>query len=145
MGSGDPNGMGMAHALASSMGGIKTAGDLVARMQLKKMRLPEAKRYVADKLGVSILDLSDSTVMRTLREELDIGVVTGVPGIAKGLEAKARIAELLDIRIHCVERMRQKISAPLPQLGSRAGAPAHDEAPSAVAAASRPSGAAATP
>ena len=74
MGTGDPNGMGMAHALASSMGGIKTSGDLVARMQLKKMRLKEAKQYVADKLGVSVFDLSDSTVMRTVREELDIGV-----------------------------------------------------------------------
>jgi hypothetical protein len=31
-----------------------------------------------------------------------------VPGIAKGLEAKARIAELLDIRINCVERLKQK-------------------------------------
>ena len=66
-------------------------------MQLKKMRLAEAKRYVADKLGVGEFDLSDSTVMRTLREELDIGVVTAVPGLAKGLEAKARIADLLDI------------------------------------------------
>jgi dimethylamine--corrinoid protein Co-methyltransferase len=109
VGTGDPNGMGMAHALASSMGGIKTAGDLVARMQLnRKMRLPEAKRYVADKLGVSVFDLSDSTLMRTLREELDIGVVTAVPGLAKGLEAKARIAELLDVRINSVERMKSK-------------------------------------
>lgn len=108
MGTGDPNGMGMAHALASSMGGIRTTGDLVARMQLEKMRLPEAKRYVADKLNVSSRDLSDSTLMRTLREELDIGVVTGTPGIAKGLEAKARIADLLDVRINCVERLKAK-------------------------------------
>jgi hypothetical protein len=100
--------MGMSHALASSMGGIKTAGDLVARMQLKKMRLTEAKAYVADKLGVSVFDLSDSTLMRTLREELDIGTVTAVPGLAKGLEAKARIADLLDIRINCVERLKTK-------------------------------------
>jgi dimethylamine---corrinoid protein Co-methyltransferase len=110
VGTGDPSGMGMAHALASSMGGIKTTGDLVARMQLRKMRLPEAKRYGADKLGVSILDLTDSTVMRTLREELDIGVVTAVPGLAKGLEAKARIAELLDIPINCVERLKRKMN-----------------------------------
>jgi dimethylamine--corrinoid protein Co-methyltransferase len=77
-------------------------------MQLKKMRLPEAKRYVADKLGVGIRDLSDSTVMRTLREDLDIGVVTAVPGLAKGLEAKSRIADLLDIRINSVERLKEK-------------------------------------
>lgn len=109
MGTGDPNGMGMAHALASSMGGIKTAGDLVARMQLnEKMRLTEAKQYVADKLGVSVFDLSDSTVMRTVREEFDIGVVTAVPGLAKGLEAKARIADLLGIRINSVERLKAK-------------------------------------
>jgi dimethylamine--corrinoid protein Co-methyltransferase len=99
----------MAHALSSSMGGVKTAGDLVARMQLKKMRLPQAKQYVADRLGVSTRDLSDSTTMRTVREELDIGVVTGVPGIAKGLEAKARIADLLGIRINSVDRLRQKM------------------------------------
>ncbi len=108
MGTGDPNGMAMAHALASSMGGIKTAGDLVARMQLKKMRLNEAKAYVAGRLGVSTLDLSDSTVMRNLREELDIGVITGVSGLAKGLEAKARIADLLGIKINCVERFKAK-------------------------------------
>ena len=114
MGTGDPNGMGMAHALASSMGGIKTTGDLVARMQLKKMRLNEAKAYVAEKLGVSVFDLTDSTLMRTLREELDIGLVTAVPGAAKGLEAKARIAELLGVRINCVELMKRRVAAPLP-------------------------------
>jgi len=108
VGTGDPNGMAMAHALASSIGGIKTAGDLVARMQLKKMRLTEAKAYVADKLGVSTFDLSDSTLMRTVREELDIGTVTAVPGVAKGLEAKTRIADLLDIKINCVERLMRK-------------------------------------
>lgn len=101
----------MAHALASSMGGIRTAGDLVARMQLRKMRLPEAKRYVADKLQVSTLDLSDSTLMRTLREELDIGVVTGTPGVAKGLEAKARIAALLGIEVNSVNRLNAKLAS----------------------------------
>ena len=93
------------------MGGIKTAGDLVARMQLRKMRLKEAKAYVAEKLGVSAFDLSDSTLMRTVREELDIGIVTAVPGAAKGLEAKARIAELLGIKINSVERLRSKMGA----------------------------------
>ena len=79
-------------------------------MQLtKKMRLDEAKQYVADKLGVSVMDLCDSTVMRRLREELDIGVITAVAGAAKGLEAKARIADLLDVRVNCVERLRSKM------------------------------------
>ena len=92
------------------MGGMRTAGDLVARMQMtRKMRLPEAKRYVAEKLRVSVDDLSDSTVMRGVREDLDIGVITAVPGAARGLEAKARIASLLDIKINSVERLKAKM------------------------------------
>ena len=92
------------------MGGIRTAGDLVARMQLhRKMRLPEAKAYVADRLKVATRDLSDEVAMRELREELDIGVVTSVPGAARGLEAKARIAELLGVTIPSVERLRRKM------------------------------------
>ncbi len=103
--------MSVSHALASGMGGIRTAGDLVARMQLRKMRLREAKEYVAEKLKVSVFDLADSTVMRGLREELDIGVITAVPGCAKGLEAKARIADLLDIEINSVKRLFDKAGA----------------------------------
>lgn len=99
--------MSIGHALASGMGGIRTAGDLVARMQLRrKMRLPEAKRYVADRLGVSVVDLTDSTVMRVLREELGIGVVTAVPGAPKGIEAKVRIAELLGVEVPCLKRLQ---------------------------------------
>jgi hypothetical protein len=102
--------MSISHALASSMGGIRTAGDLVARMQLaRKMRLDEAKKYVAEKLDVSVADLCDSTVMRRRREELDIGVITAVAGAAKGLEAKARIADLLGVRINSVERLKSKM------------------------------------
>jgi dimethylamine--corrinoid protein Co-methyltransferase len=101
--------MSLCHALASGMGGIRTTGDLVARMQLRKMRLPQAKRYVADRLHVGILDLTDSTVMRELREELDIGTVTGVATAAKGVEAKAHVAELLGIPIRSVERLRHKL------------------------------------
>ncbi len=40
-------------------------------------------------------------------------MITAVPGAAKGLEAKARIAELLGIRINCVELMKRRIEAPL--------------------------------
>jgi len=93
------------------MGGIRTAGDLVARMQMtRKMRLPEAKRYVAEKLGLSVTEISDSTVMRRVREDLDIGVITAVAGAARGLEAKARIAALLDIKINSVERLKRKMN-----------------------------------
>ena len=102
--------MPIAHGVAAGMGGIRTAGDLVARMQMtRKMRIKEAKAYVADKLKVSPADLSDVNVMREVREELDIGVITSVPGCAKGIEAKARIAELLDIEISCVSRLKDKM------------------------------------
>ena len=103
--------MSLCHALASGMGGIRTTGDLVARMQLRKMRLPQAKRYVADRLGLSVADLTDSTLLRELREELDIGVVTGVATAAKGVEAKANVADLLGVRIPSVERLRQRLKA----------------------------------
>ncbi len=93
------------------MGGIRTTGDLVARMQLRKMRLPQAKRYVAERLKVCEDDLTDSTIMRELREELDIGVVTGIATAAKGIEAKARIEELLGIEIASVRLLRDRIGA----------------------------------
>ncbi len=103
--------MSVSHVMASGMGGIRTAGDLVARMQMaRKMRLPDAKRYVAGKLGISVVDLSDEQVMREVREELDIGIITSVPGSAKGMEAKFRIAQLLDIEINSVNRFKTKAS-----------------------------------
>jgi dimethylamine--corrinoid protein Co-methyltransferase len=104
--------MPVSHALASGMGGIRAAGDLVARMQLhRKMRLPEAKAYVAGKLHVSPVDLSDEVAMREVREELDIGVITAVPGAAKALGAKARIAGLLGVEINSVELLKEKMRA----------------------------------
>jgi len=96
--------MPIAHIMAAGMGGIRTAGDLVAWMQMtRKMKLPEAKEYVAEKLGVSILDLTDEDVMYPLREKLGIGVVTAKAGGPKGIVAKARIARLLGIEINSVK------------------------------------------
>ena len=103
-------GMSIAHGVAAGMGGIRTAGDLVARMQMtRKMRIHDAKAYVAAKLKVSPADLSDVHVMREVREELDLGIITSVPGCAKGIEAKVRIAELLDIEIAGVNRLKEKM------------------------------------
>ena len=46
MGVGDPYGMHAAHAIVSGMGGIRTAGDLVARLQLNRaMKIDAAKKY----------------------------------------------------------------------------------------------------
>jgi len=75
----------------------------------KKMDIDESKEYVADKLDVSVADLSDVFVMRELREDMDIGVITSVPGCAKGIEAKARIAEVLDLEIPSVNRLENKL------------------------------------
>lgn len=99
-------GMAVAHGMASGMNGMRTAGDLVMRMEMKGMKIKEAKEYVAGKLGVGVPELSDEYRMKEVREELDIGTVMAVPGAAKGLRAKARIADILGIEIPCVEKLR---------------------------------------
>jgi len=102
--------MHMAHILASCMGGIRTSGDLVAWMQMtRRMKIHEAKAYVAKKLNVDILDLTDEEVMRPLREELGIGTVTSVAGSPKGIRAKLKIAELLDISIRSVDLFKSQL------------------------------------
>ena len=94
------------------MGGIRTSGDLVAWMQLtKKMKLAEAKQYVASKLGIGLRDLINEEVMRQLREDLRIGTTTSVAGSAKGIRAKRAIAELLDIPINSVALFNSQIEA----------------------------------
>ncbi len=95
--------------MTSGMGGIRSAGDLVARMEFgKNMRIKDAKEYVAKKLGLDVLDIADEFVMRDLREELKIGVVTGVPGATRGIAAKMNIEDLLDIKINSCEKFREK-------------------------------------
>jgi dimethylamine--corrinoid protein Co-methyltransferase len=101
--------MALTHAHASGMGGMRAAGDLVARMQMARgMRIQEAKAYVADKLNISILELSDPVIMSEIRDDLQIGMVTPLPGCAKGIEAKFRIAEVLDVDINCVQRFKTR-------------------------------------
>jgi dimethylamine--corrinoid protein Co-methyltransferase len=46
--------------------------------------------------------------MTEVREDLQIGAVTPLPGCAKGIEAKFRIAEVLGIDINCVQRFKAK-------------------------------------
>jgi hypothetical protein len=110
VGVGDPYGMHATHAIASGMGGMRTAGDLVARMQMSRgMRIDEAKKCVADKLGISVADVSDPVMMSEVREDLDLGRVNETPGVAKGIDAKFRIAEILGIEINSVNLFRKKI------------------------------------
>ena len=97
--------------MAAGMGGIRTAGDLVAWMQMtRKMKIGAAKQYVADKLGIDLIDLTDEEVMRQIREDLGIGTITAVAGSAKGIAAKWKIAELLDIQINSVNLFKSKIT-----------------------------------
>ena len=97
-------GMQIAHIMASGMGGIRTAGDLVAWMQMtRKMKIQDAKAYVAKKLGIEMIDLTNEEIMRDIREDLKIGTVTSIAGSPKGIRAKKKIAELLDINIRSVD------------------------------------------
>jgi dimethylamine--corrinoid protein Co-methyltransferase len=75
----------------------------------RRMRIAEAKKYIADKLGIDTIDLANEEVMRQIREELDIGIITSVAGSAKGIAAKWKIAELLDIEINSVNLFRSKL------------------------------------
>jgi dimethylamine--corrinoid protein Co-methyltransferase len=98
-------GMAVSHAIASGMNGIRAAGDLVARMQMcRGMRIDQAKRYVADKVGTTVRDLIDPVLMGEMRQDLGLGVIHPEPGDAVGLKAKRRIAAILEIDINCVHK-----------------------------------------
>ncbi|MBM3147992.1 MAG: hypothetical protein FJ000_08900 [Actinobacteria bacterium] len=97
--------MPIAHAVASGLNGLRAAGDLVARLEMGRgMRLAEAKQYVADRLGVTPLELADTAAMQELRGELGLGryfeAETPHPFDPSPLESKARIAELLDLPVN---------------------------------------------
>jgi len=101
--------MHLAHIFASGMGGIRTTGDLVAWMQLtKQMKLAQAKQYVAHKLKIEAEDLVNEELIRQLRQELEIGLITSVAGSPKGIRAKLKIADLLDIKINSVDLFRSQ-------------------------------------
>ena len=104
--------MACTHALASGMGGMRAAGDLVGRMQMTRgMRLKEAKTYVAEKLGCAVADLSDPIVMHDVRRDLGFGRIPvqelTYPTHAGAMEAKFHIAEVLDVPINSVTRFQE--------------------------------------
>ena len=91
------------------MGGVRTAGDLVLRMQIaKKMKIDEAKEYVAEKLGVTVEDLHDVVIMTEKRTEMGLGLAHVEPCAEEnnGMAAKFKIAEALGIRINSVEKFK---------------------------------------
>ena len=108
---GDPFAMAITHAHASGMGGLRGAGDLVARMQMARgMRIKEAKEYVAEKLHVSVNELTDPVIMNEVRTDLGLGVMTPLPGVPKGIEAKFNVAKVLELDINCVKRFKERTS-----------------------------------
>ncbi len=99
------------HAICAGMGGVRTAGDLVLRMQLsQKMKIDEAKAYVASKLNVKVEDLCDVVTMSDIRTDLGLGLCHVEPCKEEnnGMAAKFRIAEVLDIKINSVERFKER-------------------------------------
>ena len=101
------------HTQAAGMGGMRAAGDLVARMQMTRgMRLKQAKDHVAGKLGVSPADLSDPAVMTDVRNELGFGRIHSYaisqPAQANFIEAKFNISRVLDVPINCVEQFKER-------------------------------------
>ena len=110
MGSGDPFGMAVMHATASGMGGMRTAGDLVARMQISRgMRIDAAKQYVAQKLNVAVEDLTDPIGMSEVREDLGLGLLHPRGNHPKCMEAKFNISRILDIEINSVNHFKENV------------------------------------
>ena len=102
--------MAITHAMASGMGGMRTSGDLVARMQMTRgMKIGEAKKFVAGKLGVSLDELTDAVSMAENRDDLKIGGVYSSMGSPKGIEAKHHISELLGIEINSLRLFKEHV------------------------------------
>jgi len=102
--------MAVAHGLCSGMGGMRTTGDLVCRMQFaKSMKIADAKKYVADKLEIDPFQLTEENFVRDIREKEGIGVVTGQPNTPKGMPAKMNIEKVLGIQISSCEHYRQQV------------------------------------
>lgn len=105
--------MPVAHACASGLGGMRAAGDLVARMQMARgMRLTEAKAYVAERLGVEPAELSDPVLMNERRGDLGLGRLMTFeishPDDATAIEAKTNIGDLLGLEIPAVRLLEER-------------------------------------
>ena len=111
--------MACSHALASGMGGMRTAGDLVARMQMTRgMRLDQAKAHVAERLGLSTAELSDPLIMHEARREFGLGLIPvqelTYPSEPGAIEAKFHIADVFDVPINSVQKFTEHIGRRTP-------------------------------
>ena len=77
----------------------------------KAMKIAEAKKYVADKLGISVPEIHDPVIMREVREDCRIGVIQSLPGLPKGMEAKHHIARLLGIELNSLNLFKRRCRA----------------------------------
>lgn len=75
----------------------------------KKLKINEAKAYVAKKLEVNPMDLSDQHLMYALRQKLELGSISPMAGETMGILAKRKVAALLDIPINSVRVMEEKL------------------------------------
>lgn len=81
------------------------------RMQLsQKMRINEAKQYVAEKLGLTLEEICDVVTMAEVREDRGFGLGNFEPYAESniGMEAKFKIAKALGIKINSVERFKER-------------------------------------
>jgi len=76
-------------------------------MLAKKMKLPEAKKYVSQKLGISMQEMHDSTFMLEYRRDNGLGIIMPYAHEVYGMECKFRIADKLGIKINSVERFKR--------------------------------------
>ncbi len=98
-------------------------------MQMTRgMRLDQAKRHVAERLGVSTAELSDTLVMHDVRRELGLGLIPvqelTYPNEPGAIEAKFHISEVLEVPVNSVQRFSEHI-------GPRPARPAGVTAPRA--------------
>jgi hypothetical protein len=74
----------------------------VVRLEMRSMKLAEAKDYVAGRLGASVADLADPLVMHEVRGEFRLGRVfeteTTYADDPSPREAKRNIAARLDLQ-----------------------------------------------
>lgn len=78
-------------------------------MQLNRgMRIDAAKKYVADKLGLSVEDIADPIIMGEVREDLNIFRISEGPGSVDGMAAKYNIAKVLDMDINCINLFKKR-------------------------------------
>ena len=95
-------GIDLSYRMSFGMGGLRTAGDLIARTQMeKKLKIREAKTYVAKKLAVEPIALSDEYAMTELRKKLDIGLIMALTGYAGN-------AKTCEFKINSVTRLFEK-------------------------------------